>query len=247
MNQALYAAVSGASNQRMRLDVLTNNLANVNTAGFKEDKLYFHIPDNEEDPRMLHKINGFVMSPPAQPYETRTDFSPSTLKHTNNVLDFAIKGQGFFCIQTPEGKQYTRRGDFSLSETGALITKDGHQVLGKNGEIVIQGKKITVSEEGQITADGVPVDTLKVVGIDNPQMLKKIGGTRFAFPNDKGGERELEQIQVKQGFLENSGVNPVKTMTQMIDVLRGYESYQKVVHFLNEIAKKNINEVGKLA
>ncbi|HKI48092.1 MAG TPA: flagellar hook-basal body complex protein, partial [Desulfobacteria bacterium] len=122
MNQALYAAVSGASNSQMRLDVLTNNLSNVNTVGFKEDKLYFHIPDRKEDSRMSQKAAGFTMSPSSEPYETRTDFSPSPLRPTNNVLDVALEVEGFFCVQTPEGKQYTRRGDFSLTESGKLIT-----------------------------------------------------------------------------------------------------------------------------
>ncbi len=247
MSQALYAAISGSANQQMRLDVLTNNLANVNTVGFKEDKLYFYIPDTKEDPRMLNKVAGFVMAPPAQPYETRTDFSPSTLKHTSNVLDVALNGEGFFCVQTPEGKRYTRRGDFSLTEEGKLINKDGYPVLGKNGEIVLQGGKITIGESGEISVDGITADTLKVVGIKKPQMLQKASGTLFSLKEGEGGETELKKTKVQQGFLENSGVNPVKTMTEMIDVLRGYESYQKTIQFLNEINKKNINEVGKLA
>jgi flagellar basal-body rod protein FlgG len=246
MNQALYAAVSGASNSQMRLDILTNNLANVNTVGFKEDKLYFHIPDREED-RMPQKTKGFVMSPPAQPYETRTDFTPSALRPTNNVLDLAIQGEGFFCVQTPEGKNYTRRGDFSLTKNGNLITKDGYPVLGKGGEIILQGKKITVNDAGEISVDGNVVDKLQVVGIGKPHMLKKISGTLFKSWDGQVDEKKLKDIKIKQGFLETSGVNGVRTMTEMIDVLRGYESYQKVIHFLNDVSKKSINEVGRLA
>ena len=231
----------------MRLDVLTNNLANVNTTGFKEDMLYFHIPDGEEDPRMVNKANGFVMAPPAQPYETRTDFSPSTLQNTNNVLDLALEGEGFFCVMAPEGKCYTRRGDFSLTENGNLVTQKGYPVLGENGEIVLQSGEIKISDTGEISVDGNPVDTLKVVGIGKPERLQKISGTLFKLPVGEADEKGLKQTKVKQGFLENSGVNPVKTMTEMIDVLRGYESYQKIIHFLDDISKKNINDVGKLA
>ncbi len=248
MNQALYAAVSGASNSQMRLDVLTNNLSNVNTVGFKEDKLYFHIPDRKEDSRMSQKAAGFTMSPPSEPYETRTDFSPSPLRPTNNVLDMALEGEGFFCVQTPEGKQYTRRGDFSLTESGKLITKAGYPVLGKNGEIVLTGKKnITVNETGEISVDGNPVDTLQVVGIGKPEMLQKVSGTLFRSPGGQVDEKEVKNLKIKQGFLETSGVNGVKTMTEMIDVLRGYESYQKIIHFLSDVSKKSINDVGRLA
>ncbi|MCF8127240.1 MAG: flagellar basal-body rod protein FlgF [Deltaproteobacteria bacterium] len=247
MNQALYAAVSGASNSQMRLDVLTHNLSNVNTVGFKEDKLYFHVPDREEDSRMSRKAAGFTMSPPSEPYETRTDFTPSPLRPTNNVLDMALEGEGFFCVQTPEGKQYTRRGDFSLTQGGKLITKAGYPVLGKNGEIVLRGKNITVNETGEISVDGNPVDTLQVVGIGKPETLQKVGGTLFRSPGGQVDEKEVKNLKIKQGFLETSGVNGVKTMTEMIDVLRGYESYQKIIHFLSDVSKKSINDVGRLA
>lgn len=251
MNQALYGAVSGASNSQMRLNILTNNLANVNTVGFKEDKLYFHIPDNGEDAGASGEAKGFVMSPPAQPYETRTDFTPSPLRPTNNVLDLALEGEGFFCVQTPQGKNYTRRGDFALTENGNLITKEGYPVLGKNGEIILkgfgEGKEIKVNDAGEISLDGNPVDTLKVVGLGKPHMLQKVSGTLFSGQEGQADEKEIENIKIKQGFLETSGVNGVRTMTEMIDVLRGYESYQKVIHFLNDVSKKSINDIGKLA
>jgi len=247
MNQALYAAVSGAANNQMRLDILTNNLANVNTVGFKEDKLYFHIPEVAEDPNTSQQQKGFSISAPAQPYETRTDFSPSPLRPTNNTLDLALEGEGFFCVQTPAGKQYTRRGDFSLAQDGKLITKAGYPVLGKSGEIVLRGKNIAVNEKGEISVDGNPVDTIQVVGMKQPHMLKKIGGTLFASQGGQVDEKELKDIKIKQGFLETSGVNGVRTMTEMIDVLRGYESYQKVIQFLSDATKRSINEVGKLA
>ncbi len=247
MSQALYAAVSGAYNTQLRLDILTNNLANVNTVGFKEDKLYFHLPEADEEPKTLQEGEGFSISPPAQPYDTRTDFTPSPLRPTGNVLDMALEGEGFFCVQTPQGTEYTRRGDFSLTQDGKLITKEGYPVLGKKGEIVLQGRKITVNETGEISVDGNPVDTLKVVGIKQPDMLKKVSSTLFAPENEGAGEKEIKAFKIKQGFLETSGVNGVRTMTEMIEVMRGYESYQKVIQFLSEATKKSINEVGKLA
>ena len=247
MSQGLYAAVSGAYNNQMRLDILTNNLANVNTVGFKQDQLYFHIPEAEGDAEMSQEGEGFSISPPAQPYETRTDFTPSPLRPTNNVLDVALEGEGFFCVQTPQGQQYTRRGDFSLAQDGKLMTKEGYPVLGKKGEIVLQGRKIAVNETGEISVDGNPVDTLKVVGMKQQHMLQKSSSTMFTSQNGQADEKEIKQIKVKQGFLETSGVNGVRTMTEMIDVLRGYESYQKVIQFLSDATKKSINEVGKLA
>jgi flagellar basal-body rod protein FlgG len=246
MSQALFTAVQGARNSQMRLGILTNNLANINTTGFKRDKLYFHLPEAEEKSKGSQEEQGFSISPSAQPYETRTDFTPSSLRATDNVLDLALEGEGFFCVQTPEGKQYTRRGDFSLAQDGTLMSKEGYPVLGKKGEIVLQGKEITVNETGEISVDGTPVDTLKVVGIEAQHMLKKVSGTLFASQNGPANEKEMKQCKVKQGFLETSGVSGVRTMTEMIDVLRGYESYQKVIKFLSDATKKSINEVGKL-
>ena len=247
MSQAMYAAVSGASNNQLRLDILTNNLANVNTVGFKKDNLYFHIPEGKDDSPTTQESTAFRISPPAEPYETRTDFSPSPLRYTNNPLDVALDGEGFFCVKTPEGKQYTRRGNFSLTQEGKLITQEGFPVLGKSGEIVIKGKDIAVDEAGEITADGNSVDTLQVVSIGNPNMLKKTSSTLFAPQSDLVDEQKAENVKVAQGFVETSNVNGVRTMTEMIDVMRGYESYQKVIQFLSDAAKKSINEVGKLA
>ncbi len=247
MSQAMYAAVSGASNNQLRLNILTNNLANVNTVGFKKDNLYFHIPGEKDDSRTTQASKVFRISPPAEPYETRTDFSPSPLRYTSNPLDVALDGEGFFCVNTPEGKQYTRRGNFSLTQEGKLITQEGFPVLGKSGEIIIKGKNIAVDEAGEITADGNPVDTLQVVSIGNPHMLKKISSTLFAPQSDPVDEQKAENVKVAQGFVETSNVNGVRTMTEMIDVMRGYESYQKVIQFLSDAAKKSINEVGKLA
>ena len=247
MSQAMYAAVSGASNNQMRLNILTNNLANVNTVGFKKDKLYFHIPEAKGDSPATQGIKGFQISPPAEPYETRTDFSPSPLRHTNNALDLALDGEGFFCVQTPEGKCYTRRGNFSLTQEGKLITREGFPVLGKAGEIIINGKDITVDDDGQITADGDLVDTIKVVSIGNPHMLKKASSTLFVPQDGQVDERKTESVKIKQGFLESSNVNGVRTMTEMIEVMRGYEAYQKIIKFLSDAAKKSINEVGRLA
>jgi flagellar basal-body rod protein FlgF len=247
MSQALYTAVQGAYNSQVRLEILTNNLANINTVGFKKDKPYFYLPEAEEKSKNSQAEQGFSISPSAQPYDTRTDFTPSPLRATKNVLDLALEGEGFFVFRRRKESSTRRRGDFSLNQDGKLMTNEGYPVLGKKGEIVLQGKEIAVDESGEISVDGIPVDTLKVVGIEAQHMLKKVSGTLFASQNGEANEKEMKQCKVKQGFLETSGVNGVRAMTEMIDVLRGYESYQKVIQFLSDATRKSINEVGALA
>ncbi|MBW1784106.1 MAG: flagellar basal-body rod protein FlgF [Deltaproteobacteria bacterium] len=246
MSQALFSAVSGAGSYEKRLDILANNLSNINTAGFKQDKLIFRVPRAEGEETKTAGEHDFLYSPPPMPAGTTIDFSQGDLKHTQNPLDLALDGKGFFCIQTPEGKQYTRKGSFALSQDGVLVTKEGHTVQGKSGKIKIAGQDVRIDEKGNISVDGARVDTIEVVSIEDLHNLRKIGDTMFAPPAAGVTELKAEDAMVKQGFIEISNVNPVKAMTEMIDVMRGYESYQKVILFLDDVTRKSITDVGKL-
>lgn len=246
MTQALFAAASGASVYEKRLDILANNLSNINTVGFKQDSLTFRLPAQASEQKGDSNLGHSLISGPPSPTATITDFSPGQLRHTQNALDLALDGEGFFCIQTPDGRCYTRKGNFTLNQEGVLVTKDGYPVLGKSGEIKITGHDVTIDEGGNISVDGAAVDTISVVSIPNTHTLRKLGGSLFSPPGSGVDENKAEDVKVKQGFIETSNVNAIKAMTEMIDVLRGYESYQKVIKFLDDATRKSINEVGKL-
>ncbi len=250
MNGAMYLASSGAMLNQRRLEILSNNLANVTTTGFKRQTTAFQIIDSPEEMRQaLADYSLGTMTPTAplwQRLETRIDFTQGRIKRTGNPLDLALSGKGFFCVQTPDGVRYTRKGNFNLDEDGRLMTPDGHAVLGEGGPIRIDGGLMTVDVNGHIAVDGAEVDKLRIVAFDNDRRFRRFGGTLFTPPDGLAEGKEAEEVQVKQGYLESSNVEVVQTMVEMIDALRSFEAYQKTIRTLNETSSKGINEVGRV-
>ena len=229
-----------------RLAVLANNISNVNTVGFKSDQA-FRLSDLNGNPERNSISGKQQILFPILPSWTKTDFSSGPVKHTGNALDLALGGNGFFCIKTPEGVQYTRKGNFTLNEEGLLLTQEGLPVLGKMGEIEINGKDFVVDGQGNVTVDGNQVDTIKIVDFPQPYALEKVGNSLFALTDPDIAENKAERVEVRQGFVEFSNVDAIKMMTEMIEVLRGYETYQKIIQSIDDINSKAINDVGRLA
>jgi len=216
LTQAMYAASAGAFNNQRKLDVLANNLANINTPGFKQEKLIFRVPAEKEGNSHTDHLQG---PSSLMPSGARTYFSQGILRHTSNALDLALNGTGFFCIKTPGGTHYTRTGSFAINEDGVLATKEGHPVMGKGGEIRIDGSSdLHVDEAGNVSVDGSEVGTLKVVTVSQPDFLKKMGNTLFALGESGVAEEKTEGFKVREGYLETSNVNGIRVMTEMIDI-----------------------------
>jgi flagellar basal-body rod protein FlgF len=246
MSGVTHLVAAGGVFYEKKLAVLANNLSNINTVGFKRDQA-FRLSGLKENPEQT-SISGksqFFFS--ILPFGTRTDFSPGTLKHTGNPLDLSLDGNGFFCIETPEGIQYTRKGNFTLNGRGEIVTQEGLLVLGEGGNIEIDGKNVVVDAKGNVSVDGNPVDTIKIVDFPQPYALEKAGNSLFALADPDIAENEAEEVEVRQGFVEFSNVDAIRVMTEMIDVLRGYESYQKVIQSIHDVSSKAINDVGRLA
>jgi len=253
MSEAIYTVGSGSILQQMRLEVLANNLANVNSSGYKVERPLFKafLPGNEEGaPADKVEVDGRDASVMAKNYHvefvgTRIDFTKGQLKKTDSNLDFALIGNGFFSIQTDDGVQYTRSGAFNLDGDGRLVTHDGQPVLGEGGPIQINGNTVTVNESGAINVDGVEVDRFAVVDFEDRDRLKKIGHTRFQIEEDMRPIAPEEGFRVKQAYLELSNVNVIKGMSEMIDVLRTYEAQQKTIKAVTDMNIKAINDVGR--
>ncbi len=247
MSGSIYMAASGAEAQKIRLQILSNNLANINTSGFKEDRAVFRIPDDALNPGAGQgdaQVGGVTSYSPVIPLTSHTDYSRGPLQRTGNPLDVAIEGEGFFSIQTDQGMRYTRNGAFTINPEGILSTADGDPVMGEGGEITIDGTEVLVDGSGNVIVDGAVTDKLRVVKISEPTALRKIGKTLFQLDENKGTEETLEYSGVQQGFLEGSNVNAVKVMTELIEVQRGYESYQKMIQTMGEMASRVISGVG---
>jgi flagellar basal-body rod protein FlgG len=184
-------------------------------------------------------------------FSSYTDYGTGALKQTGNDFDLAIVGNGFFCVQGPDGERYTRKGDFTLNDDGILVTRDGWPVLGNSGEITIDSKanphrhaKFVVDNQGDVAVDGKMVDKLKIVDFAELRSLVKTGDTLFKASGAPAAE--AEDVQVSQGFIETSNVDAVKMMTEMIEVLRGYESYQKIIQSSDETYSQAIEKIGNL-
>ncbi len=250
MSGEISGMLSRTMAREMKLEVLSNNIANANTVGFKEDKV-FRISGTPasvwDNLSAANRNNLSINNISSLPVGTFTNFEQGQLKETGNALDLALDGEGFFAVKTPQGQQYTRKGNFVLNAKGTLVTQEGYPVLGGNGgEIQISGQKVVVDASGGIIVDGVNVDTLHLVDFANKKGLLKIGDSLYSpqDPNDPG--IPADKTLVQQGFIEVSNVDSVKIMTEMIDVIRGYESYQKVLQSMSDINSK-ANEIGKLS
>ena len=257
MSGSIYMAATGALAYERRLQILSNNLANVNTVGFKKDRGRFQAyslsdaTHNKELP-----LYGGRSQAPAywMQYSSYTDFSTGEMKKTGSPFDLAISGRGFFCVQTPDGVRYTRRGDFTVDKDEVLVTQEGFPVLGQGGQIQIKMAKpsedkreLSVSEDGFVTVDGSQVDRLRIVDFTDTSGLEKAGHNFYRAVNPNALEDMDEDFRVSQGFLELSNVDVVRMMTEMIEVLRGYESYQKTIRSIDDMNARMINEVGRTA
>ena len=258
MSESMYIAASGALAQQTRLEVLANNLANANSAGFKEDRCVFrqYLPLTPDLPGYsLADANSQQAGSSLSPllgnsyvkFEgTIPDFSPGEITFTGNVFDFALNGEGFFCVGTPQAVQYTRDGAFTLSKEGELITHGGLPVLGNGGPIKIDSTDFSVDKEGNISVKGSLVDKIKIVNFPEKTNLQKVGDNLFTPVDPQVAVGKAEDVEVKQGFIERSNVNTIKVMTEMIETLRAFEAYQKIIQSTSDATSQAINEVGKL-
>ena len=214
----------GTLAQEHRINIISNNLANAGTTGFKREVPVFE---------------GFMVK------ATKTDFSQGHLQQTGNSLDLALTGPGFFQIDTPFGVRYTRDGAFTLADDGTVVTVDGYPVVGA-GAVPPETVDLVVDGNGEIRADGEVVGQIQVVEFADPSILAKDGYNRYV-PKVEGvaGVPALE-TEVQQGCLEGSNVQAVMESVTLIDTLRTYEVFQKVVHSFQEADQKTINEVGRL-
>lgn len=259
MNSGMYSALSGNLAAMKRLDVITSNLANVNTNGFKRDRIAFDsvLAGNLNPPAVPP---GRTADPVLLQERMTTDFTPGTLIQTGNPLDIAIQGDGFFAVRTPEGIAYTRQGNFRLTPTGELVTSEGYAVLSRAGERPEEGQPIVlaavgqegggkpvVDNDGNITVNGEAVAQLALFDFARPYDLKKVAGTLFVpanaavAPQVVGGATSLEQ-----GALEQSNVDSISEMVQMVEASRFFETCQRVARGFDDITAKAINELGRV-
>ena len=241
METPTYIALSRQMVLRSQLDVVANNIANANTQGFKAEMMLMSEVE-------LPAENGTKLAY-VQDFATARDFSPGSLRPTGNDLDLAIQGDGFFAVQTPEGVRYTRVGRFQLDGNGTLVTSHGYPVLAGGGSVTIDPDDgpVNVAEDGSISSDLARngqlmqvIGKLDVVDFPNRAALAPAPDNLF----DAGTQAPTEATgKVAQRMLEDSNVNTIKQMTDMIEVTRNYQTVQRFLDSENDRQRRAINSI----
>ncbi len=227
-------AIMGALRQEKRFNIISNNLSNAQTIGFKRELPIFR------------KTLDQVLQKEAQNFQDsiHITFQQGELHETRNPFDFAIDGEGFFKVITPSGIRYTRAGKFKLNQERLLVTSEGFPLLGKRGPLRIEGQNITVEPNGTVKADGNPIDQIDLVTFKDLKSLKKMGHHLFLV--EGGKEIGVTTPRILQGFLESSNINVIEEMVQLMDTFRNYESCIKVIQSQDEMDSNAVNSLGRI-
>lgn len=220
MDNAIYATLSRQSGLMKEMEVVANNIANANTTGYRREGVIFseYLSATGEDSAPLSM---------AWAHGRLTDLTPGGISSTGGALDFAIDGEGFFQVQTPDGVQLTRAGSFMRGPEGQLATPDGYAVLDQGGAaIIVPNGKIGMASDGTLSANGQPFAQLGVVQPTENAQILYAGGTRFSVDGDT---TPVAQPQLAQGQIESSNVNPVQEISRMVQVQRAYELGQSFI------------------
>ena len=254
MLYGLYLSAAGVMTNSYRQDVIANNLANSETVGFKKDLATFRQrdPASKELPGragssnpLLDRIGGGTLADPTLVDTSQGDFEP-----TDNPLDAAINGPGYFMVSDRGQPRLTRNGQFLLRRDGSLCLSGGanQPVLDAAGHgITLDGtlrNQTTIGQDGTISQAGVPVARLGVVDVPNPAHLKSEGGTLFSTP-DIGAVRPSDSV-LQGGFVERANVDPASEMAALMDAQRQLEANANMIHYQDSTLDKLVNSVGKI-
>jgi flagellar basal-body rod protein FlgF len=251
MDRGSYIAASGGMLQMQKLEVQNNNIANINTVGFKKQ---FVTAESQSFQNTFASLLG-TRAPFAQPdhertpgvenLQVRTDFSQGPIKNTGNPFDVALRNANdFFVLNTPQGPMYTRAGDFTLSAASELVTQDGVTVSGDGGPIQITGPRPTIDASGGIRVNGLQVGRLQVVKVDDPSKLERVAGTRFKLAAGAAQPQPVETQVIPQS-LEMSNVSPISSMVDLIVTNRAFEAYTKVSQTIDQMNQSSITQIGR--
>jgi len=224
-----------------QMDVMANNMANINTTGFKSEQVLFEefiMPvARHQDFKRLDQPLSYV-----QDWATMHDFTSGAMMQTGSDLDVGLNGEGFFAVQTPGGDRWTRTGAFQLSNNGTLVDASGNPVLGEGGPLQFGPDEtgITIASDGTVSSSAGSKGRLRMVEFANPQLLAREGSNLFS----GGTPVPATNTRAMQGYLERSNVSGVSEMAEMIRVTRAYESITKLGQQQDELRRSAIQRLG---
>jgi flagellar basal-body rod protein FlgG len=247
MIKGLYSSEASMRPKMAQLDVIANNLANINSTGFKKDRLFVEMLKNSTaaQAKDTGELDGLDV-------RRTVDYSEGTLLETGNTFDLALQGRGFFVVETPQGPRFTRNGHFKLATDGSIVTEEGYAVMGTSGKIkvprldTVEQAKLTISESGEIALGKEVIGRLRVIDFDTLARLTK---DHESFFMAQSGEKILEGpgngVAVKQGFLEESNVEGIEEMVAMVELTRAFETDQRIIASQDASVEKSL-DVGRV-
>lgn len=253
MNYGMYISASSMSAQMARQDVISNNLANVNTTAFKPDMLGIRQRDaaTREDGlslpsnALLERLGAGVM-----PMATRVDIGSAPLERTEGPLDLGIEGEGFFVVRAGNELRLTRDGRMAVSTDGILVTAaEGRPVLGTNDEAISidPGATITIDATGRILQNDAEVGRIALVTVSEPDRLVKQGNGLFGPGPGQSLDRRPANGRVSQGMLEMSGTDAISAMMAVTSASRAVDSASTIIGYFNEMMGRAINTLGRVS
>ena len=258
MVKGLYTAYTGMINEQNRMDIMTNNLANASTVGYKkegstsqsfDDVLTVKIKDQSVGMRNVQRLG--VKNPGVKIGENYTDYSQGSFRITGNTYDLALSGEGFFAIEFTNkagetDTKYTRAGQFTLNKDGYLVTEEGDYVLDTQNRRIRLNTLIdsSITDDGTIYQNGQAVAKIQVTDFEDYDYLEKYGETYYQ--PIQGAKTIAAKAQVKSGYLEMANVQIVSEMVNLISITRAYESNQKVVQTIDDTLDVAVNQIGRV-
>jgi len=248
MENSSYIALSQQMALRRQMDVIATNIANVSTPGFKAERIMF-----------AELVAGRAPYPSSSTIGTRPglsfvsevgmlrDTADGGMTQTGNTLDLAINGSGYFAVETPSGTRYTRQGAFRLDQEGRIVTADGYPLLdAQNRPISIRPgeTRIEISTKGAVTTESGEIARIQIAQFENEQAMRKIGAGLYE--TDQDPIPSEVPAEIRQGMLEGSNVKAVTEVTSMMEILRRYQSAQKIIDSEHELERRAIEKLSRM-
>jgi len=248
MIKGIYSSEAAMRPKMTRMEVIANNLANINTTGFKRDRVFVRMLQESSAVRPDGRAD--LTGVDTQRY---IDLSSGALRETGNPFDLALASDGFFAVDTPRGVRLTRNGNFTLNSDGTLVNAEGYAVLGSGGGRIqiphmdkLDRDTLAINAGGEVVCKNEPLGTLRIVAPENPATLQKDHESLLFMPE---GERlrdvPQDQVMVHQGFLEDSNVDGIEEMIAMIELSRAFEADQKMIQSQDATLDRSM-DIGRL-
>lgn len=243
MIRGLWSSLAGILPRMIHQEVASNNLANITTTGFKKDRPYMK---SFLDAKLVAEQDSEKYARILEVEDVMTNYEQGLTEQTNNPLDLALMGDGFFTIQTDQGRLYSRNGNFTMNANSQLVTSEGQIVLGEGGPIVLEEGEVFINEIGEVSIDGDIIDKLLITDFRQPYELTKAANNAFKPDNPSVRGFPATSFSIKHKFLERSNVIPVQEMLNMIVYFRNYEADTRIIQAQDETLRRAVNDVGKL-